>query len=68
MCFKRNSKFTKLQQLLIKPTTTRVAGQSPATGFILFVVDLKANCCKLKFASSMIMQGYFILEKDYKRD
>ena len=35
-----------LQQLLIKPITTRVAGRSPAKGFILlFVVGLKANCC-----------------------
>ena len=39
----------ELQQLLIKPTKTRVAGQSPATGFILlFVVSLKANCCMKK--------------------
>ena len=37
----------ELQQLLIKPITTRVAGRSPAKGFILlFVVGLKANCCK----------------------
>ena len=36
-----------LQQLLIKPTTKRVAGRSPAIGFIfLFVAGLKANCCK----------------------
>ena len=35
-----------LQQLLIKPTTRRVAGRSPAIGFIfLFVADLKANSC-----------------------
>ena len=35
-----------LQQLLIKPATKRVAGQSPAIGFIfLFVAGLKANCC-----------------------
>ena len=35
-----------LQQLLIKPITTRVAGRSSAKGFILlFVVGLKANCC-----------------------
>ena len=37
------------QQLLIKPITTRVAGRSPAKGFILlFVVGLKANCCILE--------------------
>jgi hypothetical protein len=36
-----------LQQLLLKPTTRRIAGQSPAMGFIfLFVAGLKANCCK----------------------
>ena len=36
-----------LQQLLIKPATRRVAGPSPAIGFIfLFVAGLKANCCK----------------------
>ena len=35
-----------LQQLLIKPATRRVAGRSPAIGFIfLFVAGLKANCC-----------------------
>ena len=37
---------SQLQQLLIKPTTKRVAGRSPAIGFIfLFVAGLKANCC-----------------------
>ncbi len=36
-----------LQQLLIKSTMIRVAGRSPAKGFILlFVVGLQANCCK----------------------
>ena len=36
-----------LQHLLIKPTTRRVAGRSPAIGFIfLFVAGLKANCCR----------------------
>ncbi|GBO53323.1 hypothetical protein APA_1230 [Pseudanabaena sp. lw0831] len=35
--------FWVLQQLSIKPTTKRVAGRSPAMGFI--VADLKANCC-----------------------
>ena len=36
-----------LQQLLIKPITMRVAGRSPAIGFILlFVAGLKANSCK----------------------
>ena len=36
-----------LQQLLIKPATRRVAGRSPAIGFILlFVAGLKANSCK----------------------
>ena len=40
-----------LQQLLIKPITTRVAGRSPAKGFILlFVAGLKANCYKLAIA------------------
>ena len=34
-----------LQQLLIKPATKRVAGRSPAIGFIfLFVAGFKANC------------------------
>ena len=40
-----------LKQLLIKPTTKRVAGRSPAIGFIfLFVADLKANCCETQYA------------------
>ena len=34
--------------MLIKPATRRVAGRSPAIGFIfLFVAGLKANCYKL---------------------
>ena len=36
-----------LQQCSIKPATRKVAGRSPAMGFIfLFVAGLKANCCK----------------------
>ena len=41
-----------LQHLLIKPATRRVAGRSPAIGFILlFVAGLKANSCKYTSAS-----------------
>ena len=41
-----NIDWEHLQQLLIKPATRRVAGRSPAIGFIfLFVAGLKANCC-----------------------
>ena len=43
---KRLAVFKILQQLLIKPATRRVAGRSPAIGFILlFVAGLKANSC-----------------------
>ena len=38
-----------IQQLLIKPATRRVAGRSPAIGFLLlFVAGLKANSCKIQ--------------------
>ena len=48
-----NLKIKSLQQLLIKPTTRRVAGRSPAIGFIfLFVAGLKANCCS-SFSTSL---------------
>jgi|GEM_PF-2936548 len=44
----RSASLLKIQRLFIKLTTTRVAGRSPATGFILlFVVGLKVNCCML---------------------
>ena len=42
---------SKLQQLLIKPTTKRVAGRSPATGFYIICGRFeKANCCKSSFS------------------
>ena len=38
-----------LQPCSSKPATRKVAGRSPAMGFIfLFVAGLKANCCNLR--------------------
>ena len=52
---KSNSWELNLQQLLmIKPTTTWVAGRNPATNFILLVVvGLKANCCNYQIFQSL---------------
>ncbi len=48
-----------IQQLLIKFTTTRVAGRSPAKGFILlFAVGFKANWCKTEEKDSGAKRRY----------
>ena len=39
--------YSYLQRFALKPAIKRVAGRSPAMGFILLVVaGLKGNCCK----------------------
>ena len=41
--------------MLIKPATRKVAGRSPAIGFILlFVAGLKANSCKIDLNSYLV--------------
>ena len=53
--------YADLQHLSIKSATRKVAGQSPAMGFIfLFVAGLKANCCNLKFNGNYILDDYII--------